>query len=102
MWSFVHVADAGDATVAAIDHGPPGIYNVVDDDPAPVAEWLPDAARTLGAAAPRRVPRLLGRLLAGEAGTLMMCDLHGVSNAKARRQLDWRPAHPSWRGALAA
>lgn len=102
VWSFVHVADAADATVAAIEHGRHGVYNVVDDDPAPVAEWLPALARELGAKKPVRVPRFIGRLLAGEAGVVMMTDIRGASNAKAKRELAWRPAHPSWRQGFAA
>ena len=101
VWSFIHVADAAEATVAAIEHGSRGIYNVVDDDPAPVAEWLPSLAQTLGAKKPMRVPRLIGRLLAGETGEVMMTELRGASNAKARRELSWRPAHPSWREGFA-
>ncbi len=102
VWSFVHVADAAEATVAAIEHGSRGVYNVVDDDPAPVAEWLPAMARALGAKRPRRVPRFVARLLAGEAGVVMMTELRGASNAKAKRELGWRPAHPSWRQGFAA
>ena len=101
VWSFIHVADAAEATVAAIEHGSRGIYNVVDDDPAPVAEWLPSLAQTLGAKKPMRVPRFVGRLLAGETGEVMMTELRGASNAKARRELAWRPAHPSWREGFA-
>jgi nucleoside-diphosphate-sugar epimerase len=101
VWSFVHVGDAADATVAALDRGSRGIYNVVDDEPAPVAEWLPEVARQLGAKPPRRVPRWLGRLLAGEAAAVMMTEVRGASNAKAKRELGWRPAHPSWRQGLA-
>jgi nucleoside-diphosphate-sugar epimerase len=101
VWSFVHVADAADATVAAVEHGARGVYNVVDDDPAPVAEWLPALARELGAGAPLRIPRWLGRLVAGEAGVVMTTDVRGASNAKAGRELGWRPAHPSWRRGLA-
>jgi nucleoside-diphosphate-sugar epimerase len=97
VWSFIHIADAAEATVAAIEHGSRGIYNIVDDDPAPVAEWLPALAQTLGAKRPRRVPRLIGRLFAGEAGVVMMTEIRGASNAKAKRELGWRPAHPSWR-----
>ncbi len=97
VWSFVHVADAAEATVAAIEHGARGVYNVVDDDPAPVAEWLPTLARELGAKRPMRVPRFVGRLFAGEAGVVMMTEIRGASNAKARRELGWRPAHASWR-----
>jgi nucleoside-diphosphate-sugar epimerase len=102
VWSFVHIGDAADATVAAIDHGTRGIYNVVDDDPAPVSEWLPALAQTLGAKKPLRVPRFVGRLAAGEAGAIMMTEIRGASNAKAKRELGWQPAHPSWRQGFAA
>jgi nucleoside-diphosphate-sugar epimerase len=102
VWSFIHIADAAEATVAAVEHGRRGVYNVVDDDPAPVAEWLPALARTLGAGKPMRVPRFVGRLFAGEAGVVMMTDGRGASNAKAKRELGWRPAHPSWREGFAA
>jgi nucleoside-diphosphate-sugar epimerase len=97
VWSFTHVADAAEATVAAVERGRPGIYNIVDDDPAPVAEWLPALAQELGAKKPRRVPRFVGRLFAGEAGAVFMTEIRGASNAKAKRELGWRPAHPSWR-----
>jgi nucleoside-diphosphate-sugar epimerase len=102
VWSFVHVADAAEATVAAVEHGSRGVYNVVDDDPASVAEWLPALAQELGAKKPMRVPRFVGRLFAGEAGVVMMTELRGASNAKAKGELAWRPAHPSWRQGLAA
>jgi nucleoside-diphosphate-sugar epimerase len=102
VWSFVHVADAAEATLAAVEQGSRGVYNVVDDDPAPVAEWLPALARTLGAKKPMRVPRFIGRLFAGEPAVVMMTELRGVSNAKAKRELGWRPAHPSWRQGFAA
>jgi nucleoside-diphosphate-sugar epimerase len=102
VWSFIHVADAADATVAAVEHGSRGVYNVVDDDPAPVAEWLPALARTLGAKKPLRVPRFVVRLFAGEAGVVMMTDVRGASNAKAKRELAWHPAYPSWRQGFAA
>jgi nucleoside-diphosphate-sugar epimerase len=101
VWSFIHIEDAADATVAAVEHGPRGIYNVVDDEPAPVAEWLPAIARSVGAKPPRRVPRWLGRLLAGEVATVMMTEVRGASNTKVKRELDWRPAHPTWREVLA-
>jgi nucleoside-diphosphate-sugar epimerase len=101
VWSFIHIADAAEATVAAIERGQRGIYNVVDDDPAPVAEWLPVLARTLGARQPMRVPRFIGRLFAGEAGVVMMTEARGASNAKAKRELAWRPAHPTWREGFA-
>jgi nucleoside-diphosphate-sugar epimerase len=97
VWSFVHLDDAADATVAALDHGAPGVYNIVDDDPAPVAEWLPGMAGALGARPPRHVPAWIGRLVAGEAGISMMTKVRGSSNAKARRELQWEPRHPSWR-----
>jgi nucleoside-diphosphate-sugar epimerase len=102
VWSFVHIADAAAATVAAVEHGRRGIYNVVDDDPAPVAEWLPALAEKLGAKKPMHVPRFLGRMLAGEAGAVMMTEIRGASNAKAKRELEWEPEHPSWRQGLAA
>jgi nucleoside-diphosphate-sugar epimerase len=102
VWSFIHVADAAEATVAAVGRGSRGVYNVVDDDPAQVAEWLPALAEQLGARRPMRVPRLVGRLFAGEAGVVMMTEVRGASNAKAKRELAWRPAHPSWRQGFAA
>jgi nucleoside-diphosphate-sugar epimerase len=101
VWSFIHVADAAEATVAAVEHGSRGVYNVVDDDPARVAEWLPALAQVLGAKKPLRVPRFVGRLFAGEFGVAMMTELRGASNAKAKRELAWRPAHPSWRRGFA-
>jgi nucleoside-diphosphate-sugar epimerase len=102
VWSFVHIADAAEATVAAIERGKRGVYNVVDDDPAPVADWLPTLADRLGAPKPRRVPRFVGRLFAGEAGVVMMTETRGASNANAKRELGWQPRHPSWRHAFAA
>ena len=102
VWSFIQIADAAEATLAAVEHGSRGVYNVVDDDPAPVAEWLPALAGTLGAKKPMRVPRFIGRLFAGEAGVVMMTDVRGASNAKAKRELGWHPAHPSWRQGLLA
>jgi nucleoside-diphosphate-sugar epimerase len=102
VWSFIHVADAAEATVAAVERGRRGIYNVVDDDPAPVVEWLPTLAKALGAKKPMHVPRFIGRLLGGEVALLMMTDLRGASNAKAKRELGWHPAHPSWRQGLVA
>jgi nucleoside-diphosphate-sugar epimerase len=101
VWSFVHVADAAAATVAALDHGAPGVYNIVDDDPAPVSEWLPHLAAVLGARPPRHVPAWLGRIAAGEVGVAMMTESRGSSNARARRELGWEPAHPSWRSGFA-
>jgi nucleoside-diphosphate-sugar epimerase len=101
VWSFVHIEDAAAATVAAVEHGQPGIYNVVDDEPAPVREWLPVLASALGAKPPRRVPRWLARLAAGEAATVMMTELRGASNAKAKRELGWKPRYASWRQGFA-
>jgi nucleoside-diphosphate-sugar epimerase len=102
VWSFVHIADAAEATVAAVTRGRPGsIYNIVDDDPAPVAEWLPVAADALGAPAPRHVPRWIGRLFAGEVGAIMMTEVRGASNEKAKRELGWQPRHASWRAGFA-
>jgi nucleoside-diphosphate-sugar epimerase len=101
VWSFIHVEDAADATVAAIEHGAPGIYNVVDDEPAPVKVWLPAIAEALHAKPPRHVPRWVGRLAAGEAGTVMMTEIRGASNETAKRDLGWQPRHPSWRQGIA-
>jgi len=101
VWSFVHIDDAAEATVAAVERGRRGVYNIVDDEPATVAQWLPTLARTLGAKQPMRVPRVVGRLLTGEVGSVMMTELRGASNAKARRELGWVPGHPSWRQGFA-
>ncbi|MCK1392841.1 NAD(P)-dependent oxidoreductase [Bradyrhizobium sp. 1] len=96
-WSFTHTEDAASATVAAVERGRPGnIYNVVDDHPAQVREWLPALAELVGARPPLHVPAWLGRLLAGEHMVSMMTQVRGASNAKAKRELDWRPAHTSW------
>jgi 2-alkyl-3-oxoalkanoate reductase len=97
VWSFIHIEDAAAATVAAVERGQPGIYNVVDDEPAPVREWLPVLASALGAKPPRRIPRWLSRLLAGEVATASMTDVRGASNAKAKRELGWQLRYPSWR-----
>ena len=97
VWSFIHIADAADATVAAVERGAPGVYNVVDDEPAPVATWLPYLAETLGAKKPMRVSVWLARMLAGETGVVMMTELRGAANAKAKRELGWAPAHATWR-----
>jgi 2-alkyl-3-oxoalkanoate reductase len=97
VWSFVHIDDAATATVAALERGAPGIYQIVDDDPAPVSAWLPALAAAAGARPPRRVPAWLARLLAGEHAVVLMTEVRGASNAKAKRELGWRPAHPSWR-----
>ncbi|MDQ2894540.1 MAG: NAD(P)-dependent oxidoreductase [Actinomycetota bacterium] len=97
VWSFIHVADAAEATVAAVEHGSRGAYNIVDDDPATVADWLPALAQKIGAKKPMRVPRFVGRLAAGETGVAMMTEVRGASNAKAKRELHWQPERPSWR-----
>jgi nucleoside-diphosphate-sugar epimerase len=97
VWSFAQVDDAATATIAAIGRGRPGVYNVADDEPAAVADWLPELARTLGAKPPRRVPVWLGRLASGEVGVSMMTRIRGASNAKAKRELGWRPRYPSYR-----
>ena len=97
IWSLVHIHDAAAATAAAVDGGEPGLYNVVDDEPAPVSVALPELARVIGAPPPRRIPRWLGRLLAGEGNTIMMTEVRGASNAKAKRELGWELRYPSWR-----
>jgi 2-alkyl-3-oxoalkanoate reductase len=97
IWSFTEVTDAATATVAAVTRGAPGIYNVVDDEPAPVSQWLPYLAASMGARPPRRVPAWLGRLLGGEMVVEWMTRGRGASNEKAKRQLGWTPAYPSWR-----
>jgi nucleoside-diphosphate-sugar epimerase len=101
VWSFIHIEDAADATVAAIEGGDRGIYNITDDSPEPVREWLPGMAEAIGAPPPRHVPKWLGRLFAGKPGVIMMTELRGASNAKAKRKLGWKPSHPSWRDGFA-
>jgi nucleoside-diphosphate-sugar epimerase len=102
VWPFIHVEDAAEATINAIEGRGHGVYHVVDDEPAPVADWLPAAAAAVGAPAPWRVPRWLGRLFAGEFATVMMTEARGASNAKAKRQLAWAPRHASWREGFAS
>jgi nucleoside-diphosphate-sugar epimerase len=97
VWSFIHIEDAASATVEAVEHGTRGVYNVVDDEPAPISEWLPMLAKTLGAKPPRHVPLWLARLAGGKVTEVMMSDLRGSSNAKAKRELGWKPRYPSWR-----
>ena len=101
IWSFIHVEDAAAATVIAVERGRPGIYNVVDDEPAPVREWLPVLATALNARPPWRIPRWLGRLAAGEAAAVMMTEVKGASNEKAKRELGWEPRYASWRQGFA-
>jgi nucleoside-diphosphate-sugar epimerase len=97
IWSFIHVEDAARATVTAMSRGEPGIYNVVDDEPAPVATWLPALADAVGAKPPYKVPIWLGKLAMGDGGVSMMTRIRGGSNAKAKHALGWQPLHPSWR-----
>jgi nucleoside-diphosphate-sugar epimerase len=100
--SFIHLDDAAAATVLAVEHDGPAVYNVVDDEPAPVREWLPVLADVLGAKPPRHVPRWLARLVAGEAVVMIGTEARGASNAKAKRELAWELHHPSWRQGFAA
>jgi nucleoside-diphosphate-sugar epimerase len=97
IWSLVHIADAAAATAAALERGAPGVYNVVDDDPVPVRELLPEIARMIGAKPPRHLPRWVGRIAAGEPGVLVMTEIRGASNEKAKRELGWELRYPSWR-----
>jgi nucleoside-diphosphate-sugar epimerase len=102
VMSFIHLDDAAAATVLALEHDGPAIYNVVDDDPAPVRDWLPVLAHALGAKPPRHFPRWLARLFAGDAAVVMGTESRGASNAKAKRELGWTLRHPSWREGFAA
>ena len=103
IWSWIHLDDAAAATVLALGRDGPAVYNIVDDDPAPVREWLPVLAQALGAKPPRHFPTWLARLLAGDAVTVMSTEARGASNAKAKRELGWTPRYPTWRtGFLAA
>jgi 2-alkyl-3-oxoalkanoate reductase len=97
IWSFIEITDAAAATIAAVDRGAPGVYNIVDDDPAPVAEWLPYLAKVAGVKPPLRLPAWLGRPLAGELVVAQMTSVRGSSNAKARKELGWEPRYASWR-----
>jgi nucleoside-diphosphate-sugar epimerase len=96
-WSFVHVDDAAQAVMSAIDQGPAGVYNIVDDDPAPMQRWLPAFAEVIGASRPLRAPRWLSRMIAGRAAVEMAGRLAGANNGKAKRTLAWTPQYPSWR-----
>jgi nucleoside-diphosphate-sugar epimerase len=102
VWSWIQLDDAASATVLALEHDGPAIYNVVDDDPAPVREWLPVLAEALGAKPPRRLPTWLARLLAGEFVVVLSTEARGASNAKAKRELGWTPRYPSWRAGFPA
>ena len=97
VWSFIEISDAAAATLAAVEGCAPGVYNVVDSDPAPVAEWLPYLAEVAGAKPPLRMPAWLGRLLAGEFVVTLMTGVRGSSNEKARKELGWDPQYASWR-----
>jgi 2-alkyl-3-oxoalkanoate reductase len=97
IWSFIEIADAAAATVAAVGRGAPGVYNIVDNDPAPVAEWLPYLAKVAGAKPPLRVPVWLGRLLAGDFVVAQMTEARGSANDKARKELGFEPRYASWR-----
>lgn len=101
VFSFVHVEDAAGATVAALERGAPGAYNVVDDEPAPMREWVPVFCAAVGARKPMRVPAWLARLIAGRAAVASATQLRGAGNAKAKRDLGWQPRHPSWRQGFA-
>jgi nucleoside-diphosphate-sugar epimerase len=97
VFSYIHLDDAAAATAAAVERGAPGIYNVCDDEPAALSEWLPAYAEAIGAKPPRRVPAWLARLIAGREAVGMATGLRGASNAKAKRELGWQPQYPSWR-----
>ncbi len=101
VWSFVHIEDAATATVSAVEGGPGGVYNIVDDEPAPVSEFLPVLATAVGAKRPRRVPRWLGLLAAGGWAVTTMTELRGAANDKAKRELGWELRYPSWRQGFA-
>jgi 2-alkyl-3-oxoalkanoate reductase len=97
IWSLIHIHDAASATAAAVERGEPGVYNVVDEEPAPVSVVLPELAKAIGAKPPRHLPRWVGRLVAGEGTVVMMTEVRGASNAKAKRELGWELRYPSWR-----
>jgi len=97
VFSFIHVDDAADATVAAVERGAPGVYNVTDDEPAPMSEWVPVLAEAAGAKRPMRVPVWLAKLMGGKQAATFSAELRGASNEKAKRELEWQPAHPTWR-----
>jgi 2-alkyl-3-oxoalkanoate reductase len=102
VWSHIHLEDAAAATILALEHDGPAIYNIVDDEPAPTGVWLPELAKILGAPPPQHYPRLLARLFAGEALVVMATESRGASNAKAKRELGWTLRYPSWRQGFAA
>jgi nucleoside-diphosphate-sugar epimerase len=102
IWSFVHLDDAAAATVLALERGATGVYNIVDDDPAPVREWLPTLAEAIGAKPPLHVPRWAAKIVAGSAVMVLMTESRGASNAKAKRDLGWTLRYPSWRDGFPA
>ena len=102
VWSLIHIDDAAAATLIAAERGKPGIYNIADDDPAPIGEMLPVIAKAVGAPPPRHFPVWLARIVAGKVGVGMMTEMRGSSNAKARRELGWTPRYSSWRDGFAA
>ena len=102
MFSWIHLDDAATATVLALDHDGPAVFNIVDDEPAPIRDWLPVLAQTLGAKPPRHVPTWLARLVGGKAAVVVGTQVRGASNAKAKRQLAWTPRYASWRTGFAA
>jgi len=102
IWSFTHVDDAAAATISALECAKPGVFNIVDNEPAEVSVWLPELARQLGAKAPYSIPRWIGRLAVGDAGVSIMTEIRGSSNAKAKRELGWAPMYPSWREGFCA
>ena len=97
VWSFIHIDDAASATAAAVDRGAPGVYNITDDEPTLVSEWLPELAHVSGAKPPLRLPAWLARFVIGKHGVMMMTDVRGASNRKAKRELGWQPKWASWR-----
>jgi len=97
VFSFIHLDDAAAATVLALDHEGPALYNIVDDEPVPTSVWLPELAKAIGAKPPRHFPRWLARIFAGEAAVMMTTESRGASNAKAKRELGWTLRYPSWR-----
>ena len=97
VWSFIHIGDVASATLSAIERGAAGIYNIVDDEPAPVAEWLPLLASAIGAPPPRHIPAWLGRPLIGEHGLVLMNEARGATNSKAKHELGWQPRYASYR-----
>ena len=101
VFSFIHVHDAAAATVAAVERGAPGVYNITDDEPAAMSEWVPVLAQAAGAKPPRRVPAWAARLIAGKGAAAFALELRGASNEKAKRELGWKPRHPSWRTGFA-